>query len=244
MKQLEFLEVVKSQLDQQFEEEKETIEAAAQSCAASIMKKRVVHVFGCGHSQMFAMELFYRAGGLVPVNALLIPHLALFPKAKLSTIQERVEGFSQEYLNLENTSADDTMIIVSISGRNAAAIDMALSAKEKGMKVIALTSVKFSSAVSSRHSSKKNLRDVADIVIDVKCVEGDACMRVEGLDVKFTGTSTILGMTVLDGITSRVVELCVEQGYKPPIYVSSNLDVGDDINKEYIREYRDLIDCL
>lgn len=244
MKQLEFLEVVKSQLDQQFEEEKETIEAAAQCCAASIMKKRVVHVFGCGHSQMFAMELFYRAGGLVPVNALLIPHLALFPKAKLSTIQERVEGFSQEYLNLENTSADDTMIIVSISGRNAAAIDMALSAKEKGMKVIALTSVKFSSAVSSRHSSKKNLRDVADIVIDVKCVEGDACMSVEGLDVKFTGTSTILGMTVLDGITSRVVELCVEQGYKPPIYVSSNLDVGDDINKEYIKEYRDLIDCL
>lgn len=244
MKQLEFLEVVKSQLDQQFEEEKETIEAAAQCCVASIMKKRVVHVFGCGHSQMFAMELFYRAGGLVPVNALLIPHLALFPKAKLSTIQERVEGFSQEYLNLENTSADDTMIIVSISGRNAAAIDMALSAKEKGMKVIALTSVKFSSAVSSRHSSKKNLRDVADIVIDVKCVEGDACMSVEGLDVKFTGTSTILGMTVLDGITSRVVELCVEQGYKPPIYVSSNLDVGDDINKEYIKEYRDLIDCL
>lgn len=244
MKQNEFLEVVLRQLEQQFSQEATQIEQAAQVCAKSIMSDRLIHVFGCGHSQMFAMELFYRAGGLVPVNALLIPHLALFPKAKLSTMQERIENFSQGYLDLENTSDKDTMIIVSISGRNAAAIDMANAAKEKGMKVIALTSKQFSESLGSRHSSGKNLRDVADIVIDVKCVKGDAAMSVEGLDVKFTGTSTILGMTVLDGISARVIELCVENGFQPPIYVSSNLDEGDDINKEYIKNYRDLIGCL
>lgn len=244
MKQNEYYSIVKEQLGRQMTEEAEKIEQAAQACASSVIKKRVIHVFGCGHSQMFAMEVFYRAGGLVPVNALLIPHLALFPKAKLSTLQERVEGFSGEYLKLENVSADDTMIIVSISGRNAGVVDMALAAKEIGMKVIALVSNEFSGKVSSRHSSGKNLKDVADIVIDIKCVAGDACLSMEGMPAKFTGTSTILGMTVMDSIMARTIELCMEQGYVPPVYVSSNLDTGDAINAEYIKQYKDLIDCL
>ena len=244
MKHLEFYEIVKSQMEEQFQMEKDKIDEAAHYCADSICKNRVVHVFGCGHSQMFAMEVFYRAGGLVPVNALLIPHLALFPKAKLSTLQERVENFSNAYLDLENTSADDTMIIASISGRNAGVVDMALKAKEIGMKVIALTSNKFADSVTSRHSSGKKLKDVADLVIDIKCVEGDACLSMEGIEHRFTGTSTILGMLVMDCITSRCIEICVEKGYKPPIYVSSNLDKGDAINKEYIKQYQNIIDCL
>lgn len=244
MKHLEFYEIVKSQLEEQMTEEKENIEEAAKICAETIKKDRLIHVFGCGHSQMFAMEVFYRAGGLVPVNALLIPHLSVFPKAKLSTFQERVEGFSQEYLELQNTSPDDVMIIVSISGRNAAVIDMAKAAKEKGMTVIALVSKQFSGKVTSRHSSGKKLTDLADVIIDIKCVEGDACLSMEGLPVKFTGTSTILGMTVMNSILARCIEICVEAGYSPPIYVSSNLDEGDEKNKKYIKDYQGIISCL
>ena len=136
----EYHSVIKAQLEVQFDQEGANIEKAAEYCAASVSSGRVIHVFGCGHSQMFAMEVFYRAGGLVPVNALLIPHLALFPKAKLSTLQERVEGFTGNYLELEDVDARDTMIIVSISGRNAGVVDMALEAKKIGMKVVALVS--------------------------------------------------------------------------------------------------------
>ena len=244
MKHLEFIDIVQSQITQQFAEEKDSVELAAKYCSDSVISDRVIHVFGCGHSQMFAMEVFYRAGGLVPVNALLIPHLALFPKAKLSTIQERVEGFSGEYLELENTSSKDTMIIVSISGRNAGVVDMALAAKEKGMKVIALTSKQFSDSVSSRHSSGKKLADVSDVVIDIKCVEGDACLSHEKVRDSFTGTSTILGMCVMAAIMARTIELCAESGYDVPVYVSSNLDRGDEINKKFIEDYHDIVDCL
>ena len=244
MKYLEFYNAIQTQLKQQFEEEAKQIEQAAVFCADSVLKKRVIHVFGCGHSQMFAMEVFYRAGGLVPVNALLIPHLALFPKAKLSTLQERIEGFAQGYLALENTDAADTMIIVSVSGRNAMVVDMALAAKEKGMKVVGLVSRQFAGAVASRHSSGKNLMDVSDVVIDVKCVSGDAVLSMEGVEPNFCGTSTILGMTILDGIIAQTIENCVKKGYVPPIYVSSNLDKGDAINAEHIKNYSSLISCL
>ena len=78
MKYLEYFEIIKKQLEKQFLEEGKNIEQAARYCADSIKNGRVIHAFGCGHSQAFPMEIFYRAGGLVPVNALLIPHLALF----------------------------------------------------------------------------------------------------------------------------------------------------------------------
>lgn len=244
MKHEEYFTVVKEQLERQFLEEKEHIEEAATYCANAVKKDRVIHVFGCGHSQMFAMEVFYRAGGLVPVNALLIPHLALFPKAKLSTLQERVEGFSNEYLKLEDVASDDAMIIVSVSGRNAGVIDMALEAKAIGMKVIALTSLDFANAVSSRHSSGKSLKDVVDVVIDLKCVEGDACLSMKGVEPRFCGTSTVLGMSVMESMIARTIEKCVEEGTIPPIYVSSNLDRGDAINAKHIAKYNKLIGCL
>ncbi|GLI50371.1 MULTISPECIES: SIS domain-containing protein [Tepidanaerobacter] len=244
MKYLEYYSIIKNQLKMQFEEEKESIEKAAEYCANSIMSERLIHVFGCGHSQMFAMEIFYRAGGLVQTNPLLIPHMALFPKAKLSTIQERVENFTPAYLELINTDEKDTMIIVSISGRNAGVIDMALAAKKKKMNVIALTSLDFTNSVSSRHSSGKLLKDISDVVIDIKCVAGDACLSIDGMKHKFCGTSTVLGMAVIEAIMAQTIENCVKLGYIPPVYVSSNLDEGDAINEEYIKKYRNIIECL
>lgn len=244
MKYLEYYSIIKEQLESQFEEEGSNIEKAAEYCAQSVMKDRLIHVFGCGHSQMFAMEVFYRAGGLVQVNPLLIPHMALTPKAKLSTIQERIEGFTPSYLDLENTTKEDTMIIVSISGRNAGVVDMALAAKEKGMKVIALTSLEFTNSVTSRHSSEKLLKDVSDVVIDIKCVSGDACLSMDEMEDKFCGTSTVLGMAVMEAIVAQTIENCVNNGYIPPVYVSSNLDKGDAINKEYIEKYKDRIGSL
>ena len=244
MKYQEYHSVINEQLERQFSEEGPNIEKAAEFCAASVSSGRVIHVFGCGHSQMFAMEVFYRAGGLVPVNALLIPHMALFPKAKLSTLQERVEGFTDKYLDLEDTDPRDTMIIISISGRNAGVVDMALEAKKIGMKVVALTSRDFSTSTTSRHSSGKHLSDVADVVIDVKCVSGDAALEIEGLEPRFCGTSTVLGMAMMESIIAQTIENCVKSGHIPPIYVSSHLDKGDALNEEHIKKYSKLITNL
>lgn len=240
MKHQEYFEIIKEQLEEQ-KEEYENIEKAANYCAESIEKDRVIHIFGTGHSQMFAMEIYYRAGGLVPVNALLTPHYSLNPKPKLSTYQERIEGFADKYLELENTSADDTMIVVSISGRNASSVDMALAAQEKGMKVVALTSLEFSTNVSPRHSSGNLLKDVADVVIDIKCELGDAVLEIDGIEPKFSGTSTVLGMTVIESMIGRTVEICHKKDVEVPIFVSSNLDRGDKINAEHLANYKEKI---
>ena len=84
-KNYEYYNTVISQLERQAKEEEENIEKAAQFCADSICNDRIIHAFGCGHSQMFGEEMFYRSGGLVPVNAILHPHYSLVPKARISS---------------------------------------------------------------------------------------------------------------------------------------------------------------
>lgn len=235
---------VQHQLDLTLEQEEHSMNQAAEVLAKVIENHGLIHVFGSGHCQMFAMEMFYRSGGLVPVNPLLLPHLSITPVAKLSTVFERLEGFAMTYLEMENVSKVDAMIIVSVSGRNGSVVDMALAAKELGMNVIALTDIDFDQHVSSRHSSGKFLKDIADVVIDLKVHYGDACMSIEGLEQKFSATSTILGMTILQAITTRVVELLWQHGIVPPIWTSSNKPEGDRLNADYFNEYKNRISSL
>lgn len=222
----------------------ENIFRAAELVAATIKKGGVFHVFGCGHSQMYAMEVFYRAGGLVPVNAILTPALSLEPTAPLSTFGERQEGLAKAILDNEETSENDVMLVASTSARNAVPIEMAMEAKKRGMKVITLLSYDFARQVTSRHPTGKKTYDFADVVLDNCGVAGDAAMELEGLETRFGPTSSVVGFTILQAVVVQAVELLLQQGVKPPIWVSSNLDKGDEINKQHIREYKKRISCL
>jgi len=107
-----------------------------------------------------------------------------------------------------------------------------------------LLSEDFARSVTSRHPSGKKTYDFADVVLDNCGVAGDAVMELEGLGAKFGPTSSVIGFTILQAVIVEAVSLLVQDGVRPPIWVSSNLDKGDEINKEYIAEYRKRIRCL
>lgn len=238
----EFISIMESQLHRAMEQ-KELLECA-HLFANSILNDGIIHVFGCGHSQMFGEELCFRTGGLVPVNAIMIPQYNIYPKARLSQLMERQEGFAKGVLESMNPQPQDIMVIVSVSGRNAAGIDMAIAAKEKGMKTVCVTSLDYSNQVESRHSSKKLLKDICDLVIDICGVKGDSVLEDERVSEKFCSTSTIVAMSLLNGIVGQAIEILADAGMDPPIWVSGNLDRGDQINQEFMERYRSRIDIL
>ena len=121
---------------------------------------------------------------------------------------------------------------------------MALAAKEKGMKVICVTSLDYSTQVTSRHSSGKLLKDVSDIVLDICGVKGDAVLEDERVSEKFCSTSTVVAMSLLIGIMGQAIQNLADEGIDPPIWVSGNLDRGDAINAEYIKKYKGRVDIL
>lgn len=79
--------------------------------------------------------------------------------------------------------------MVSMAGRCAVAIDIALAAKRKGLTVIAITGVEYSRQFNPWHSSGKRLMEVADIVIDNMSPVGEGAVQIEGLSHK-VGPST------------------------------------------------------
>jgi uncharacterized phosphosugar-binding protein len=69
-------------------------------------------------------------------------------------------------------------------------------------------------------------------------------MSIEGLDQKFAATSTVLGLTILQSIVARVVEILWQRGIEPPIWTSSNKPEGDQLNADYFELYKNRISSL
>ena len=147
------------------ENEAEAMNRAAQAIYASLQKGGILHVFATGHSHMIADELFYRSGGLAPVNPLLVSDIMVYEGAVHSTLVERQSGVAKRILDKFELRAGDCLLIASNSGINIAAIEAAELAKERGLTVICVTSVKTSRALVSRHPEGKKLYQVGDIII-------------------------------------------------------------------------------
>jgi uncharacterized phosphosugar-binding protein len=139
--------------------EADNIRKAARLVADSLISNNWVYTFGSGHSQLLAMEVHSRAGGLYPVVHLPDP---------MNGRAEKVEGFGPVLVEGINFKEGETIFVISNSGRNPEPIEIAMTAKSAGVKVIVLSSMAHSKSIKSRHSSGKLLYELGDVVIDTQ----------------------------------------------------------------------------
>jgi len=220
------------------QQEKEALLLAAQKVAECIQQNGIVQIFGCGHSHLLAEEVFYRAGGLVPVKPILIEPLMLHEGAVRSSQLEKQEGYVKMFLSEETFRPNDVVFVVSTSGCNPAPIDVALLAKEKGAYVIGLTSLAYSTSLPARHSSGKRLAECVDLVIDNHSVEGDAILTHPAVPVPFAPTSTVIGASMLHAIFAEATIRLANEGNVPPIFLSNHLLGGAEHNEKWMGQYQ------
>ncbi len=229
------------------ETQAENIKRAAEIIAESTIAGGALYVFGAGHSDMMASEITYRAGGFALANPIYYEGLMLNVKPVLkTTLAERMEGIGKVIMEGVDLTPRDTLIVASVSGRNSAPIEVATIGKEKGAKLIALTSLEYSKSVTSRHSSGKRLFELEpDVVLDLCCPPGDATIKLEGFEQKIGPVSTICGHIILNSVIVGVVEILIEKKIDPlPIYMSANLDQGKAFNDIIMEAYKDRIRYL
>ena len=224
-------------LQQVVDRELPNIQKAAELVTESCKRGGRFYVFGSGHSHMIAEELYLRAGGLALVRAILPPELMLHEMPNKSTYLERIEGYSRAMAELYRIGQEDTILVISNSGRNAVPVEMCLAAKERGAKVIAMTSMKHSVPCTSRHSSGLKMYQIADVTIDNCGEPGDAAFYVEGLGSGIGPTSGVVGIASAQALICRVVESLVQAGIDPPVFKSSNVDGGDEHNNRMFDTY-------
>lgn len=231
-------------LDEVYSENKEKLEESAEVLSESLQNNGIIYVFGCGHSHMFGEELLFRAGGLASVYPILHEPLMLHEGPVRSSSIERKNDYAENFMKDYDFRPEDIIFVISSSGINPVPVDVALYAKSKGLKVITVTSMEYSSSRGSRHKDGTKLFEVGDIVIDNRVAKGDVSLSINGLAEKFAPQSTILGMTILHSIIAGAVEKMIENDYNPPIFLSGNLEGSDDHNKALIDKYSKRIPLL
>jgi uncharacterized phosphosugar-binding protein len=217
------------------ENEREKLMKAAEKVAEVIQNGGIVQMFGCGHSHILTEEVFYRAGGLVPIKPILFEPLMLHDGAIRSSQLERQNDYAELFLEKEDIRANDVVFVISTSGRNPVPIDVAQYAKEKGAFVIGITSLEYSKSQPSRHKSGKYLLNVVDLVINNHSVPGDAILTHDKVKVPFAPTSTVVGATILNSVLANAIEIMAESNVEPPIFLSGNLEGADQHNKSLIK---------
>lgn len=223
--------------------ETEAIQEAIQLLTEANLNKKSIFVFGASHAGILAEELYYRAGGMMTINAIFGRELMLDRSPITFTSKmERLDGYGVALASTVDFRSGDVLILHSVSGRNSVTIDLALEAKQKGVKIIALTNVSYSKSVTSRHNSGKRLFEVADIVIDNHGDIGDGSCEIKGIEQRVGPSSTVVGATILNTIIVEVTRRMVEKGIAyPPIFYSANLDGGDQLNQELFEKYKEAI---
>ncbi len=213
------------------------IQKTAEAIADSIARGGVLHVFGSGHSHMVAEDVFYRAGGLACVDAMLeFPLMEL--NAGRSTEMERLHGYADSIVSGYRLEAGEVIVVVSNSGINAVPIEVAQACKSKGLTVVAIVSKQHNESVSSRHRDGLKLTDVADLVIDNCGVPGDAALAIEGdSPVHYGPTSTLSGILIMQMIVAETVTLLTSRGMKPPMFNSANRP-GAEGNAALVEAYQ------
>ncbi|MFF3845825.1 SIS domain-containing protein [Streptomyces sp. NPDC002328] len=225
------------------DEEAEAVQAAGALLADTVASGGRLFAFGAGHSSLAAQDVVYRAGGLALMNLLAVPGVVgvdVVP-ATLGSALERVDGLAAAVLDTSPVRAGDALVIVSLSGRNALPVEMALNARALGVKVIGVTSVAYTAETKSRHVSGTFLKDHCDLVLDSKIAVGDAELTLDTVPAPFAPASTVVTAALLQAVMATAAASLAERGIEPPLLRSGNVDGGHEWNGRVMEEYRDRI---
>lgn len=230
-------------------EESASIAAAAGLLADQIAADRLVHIYGPGgHSNLAAQEVFFRAGGLMHIAAILDEGTLLSNGALRSMAIERTPGYGRIVIRDRDLGEGDLLILVNAYGINAALIDAALEARERGVRLIGVSSRAHAEQTApdhpARHPSKQNLHDLVDVAIDSKVPIGDAIVDIPGVSERIAAVSTFANAYVLNTLTLHTISQLVARGIEPPVWRSGNAPGGDEANNRFLGRFRHRVPTL
>lgn len=215
---------------------------AGELFAASIAGGGRVYLFGSGHSVIPVMDIFPRYGSFIGFFPLYDPRLmwsnVIGPNGARELLWlERREGYIEQFLQSYPFGPGDCMMVFSHGGLNAAPIEAALYARQRGARVVSVSSLANAAASAKNHSSGKALADVADIAID-NCVAPEDAQVGVGRREKVAAGSTMAAVFVAMALVAETGARLAARGHALTTFVSPNVPgVTKDHNFRVFDEY-------
>jgi uncharacterized phosphosugar-binding protein len=207
--------------------EQQKLQAAGELLAGVIASGKRAYLFGSGHSVIPVMDVFPRYGSFVGFFPLYDPrlmwHNVVGPGGARELLWlERHEGYVRNFLQSFPLQPGDAMIVFSHGGLNAAPVETALYAKEKGLQVISISSLANAAAMVATHSSGRKLSDIADIALD-NCVPPEDALVDIGRPEKVAAGSTMAAVFIAMALVAETAKRLAVRGFKPHTFVSPNV---------------------
>ena len=182
------------------------------------------------------------------INAILDEGTLLSNGALRSMAIERTPGYGKVVIENQGLGEGDLLILANAYGINSALIDAALTARERGVFVIGVSSRTHADQTApdhpARHPSRQNLHDIVDISIDTKVPIGDAIIEVPGVSENTSAVSTFANAFALNCLVIRTIAHLGETGEDPPIWRSGNAPGGDEANGRFLEKFRGRVRSL
>ena len=210
-------------------EQEASIKTAASWFAGTILKGRMVHVFGSGHSRIMVEEMWPRYGSFPGFNPIVELSLTFHNGVvgangqRQAMFLENVSGFADRILRNFSLTSTDTALIISSSGTNIVPVEMAEIFQRNDIKVVALVTKEHSTASSSKRADGKKLTDFADLILDTGAPAGDAMVHVPGLETPVSPGSTVGGVLLVNCIKAELARILTEAGQPPKVLTASCL---------------------
>ena len=242
MAELEYLDRITKVISQLRDTQKDKLEKAAQQFAKSIQSGGRVYMFGSGHSVIPVLDIFPRYGSFIGFYPIYDPRLmwsnVVGPGGarELLWLEQR-EGYAKVILSSYNLKPNDSLLVFSHGGLNAAPIEMGIEAKKSGVTIVSVSSHANYRHAKPKHSTGKQLADVSDIAIDNCVPSEDALIAADGIPEKFAAGSTVASVSIAMTLVAETGRLLVQAGKRPSTFVSPNVGLAPDHNEQVFREY-------
>ncbi len=244
-----FADVIGEHLEGIRVSQQDSVRAAALLVADKVVADELIYVYGPGgHSNLAAQEVFFRAGGLVNVSAILDSGTMLADGALRSMNVERTPGYGRVVIDDNGLDHGDLMILVNAYGINATLIEAALVCRERGVTLIGVSSREHADQIPAghpaRHRSGQNLHDVVDVHVDTQVPVGDAVLAIGGVSDEVAAISTFANAYAMHSIMACAVAEVGARGVEPTIWRSGNAPDGDARNSRFIDRFRSRVRWL
>jgi uncharacterized phosphosugar-binding protein len=221
------------------------IEEASTWCAESIAGDGLVHLFGTGHSRIPVEEMFPRYGSYPGFNPMVELSMTFHTQVvgangqRQAMFIERTPGLAEVILSNFTFGPLDLLIVFSAGGLSAVPVEMARGARQRGLRVIAVTSIEQSMSDEPSPEVGSRLLDEADLVIDLCTPHADAMISIDGLETPVGPGSTVAAVAIVNSIKVRTAQLLVERGAMPAVITRASV-VGADRSRDLFEDaYRE-----
>jgi len=218
-------------LDQAKTTQASALVSMAQAMGDVMIDNGLIQLLGIGPDRAFAMELGYRAGGLMPYHQVNLKDLVLRGHVPAEDMKDPHfadrSDLAEPLWHLYNIQPQDALLIYAAANVSGVALGVAKLAKAEKRKIFFVGNIKS----VTRSQNGRELIALSDLTLDLCTPVDDTILPLEG-DIMITQVANVVGNIFAQMLTAETYRYLKDKGLEAPVLLSANVTGADVHNRK------------